>query len=129
MAFLCCCLPRFISALYIRDFFAVVFTATTAIALLASARYLRQSINDLFLRIIALTSIIYVPYDIFSDTIARSSLRSDAFMLAERFGGSALIWGGIWLVISLIVIGICLRYGLGATSNIRFGKIREDRAR
>ncbi len=118
-----------LTALYIRDFFAVVFTAVTAIALLASARFLRQSINDLFLRIIALTSMIYVPYDIFSDTIARSTLRSDAFMLAERFGGSALIWGGIWLVISLVVIGICLRYGLGTTSNIQFGQTRTDTTR
>lgn len=117
-----------LTALYIRDLFAVVFTTTTGIALLTSARFLSQPINDLLLRIIALTSMIYVPYDIFSDTIARSSMRSDAFMLAERFGGTAMLWGAIWLVISLVVIGICLRYGLGAASNIQFGSIQKPRS-
>jgi hypothetical protein len=64
---------------------------------------------------------IYVPFDIFSDTIARSGIRSDAYMLAERFGGATVMWGGLWLVISLAVIGACLRYGLGERSNIGFG--------
>jgi hypothetical protein len=68
--------------------------------------------------VIGLTSLIYVPYDIFDDTIARSTLRSDAYMLAEAFGGTAMIWGAIWLVLSGIVIAWCLRRILGTSSNI-----------
>ena len=62
-----------------------------------------------------------MPYDIFDDTIARSGARSDAYMLAETYGGSTMIWGGIWLILSIVVIGASVRYGFGPASNISFG--------
>ncbi|MEL6840809.1 MAG: M50 family metallopeptidase, partial [Pseudomonadota bacterium] len=108
----------------IRDLFALFFTIGTGVAMLVMARFLGHAANDLALRVMGLSSMIYVPYDIFSDTIARSNLRSDARMLAEEFGGTTMMWGGLWLVLSLIVIGWCLRYGLGTSSNIRFRKVR-----
>lgn len=107
-----------VTVFYVRNFFALAFCAGTGVGMLACARFLGHNINDLALRVIGLSSLIYVPYDIFSDTIARSSLRSDAFMLAERVGGTAAFWGGLWLVISLGVIGLCARYGIGDNSNI-----------
>ncbi len=108
-----------IAAFYIREWFGLGFSVGLGVLMLVSARYLPHSINDLALRVIGLTSMIYVPFDIFSDTIARSGERSDAYMLAERFGGATVMWGGMWLLISLAVIGLCLRYGLGKQSNIR----------
>ncbi len=113
-----------IAAFYIREWFALGFSIGLGVLMLASARYLPHSINDLVLRVIGLVSMIYVPFDIFSDTIARSGVRSDAYMLAEKFGGATVMWGGLWLVISLIVIGVCLRYGLGERSNIGFGQAK-----
>jgi len=107
-----------VASLFIRDWFALAFTVGTGLVMLASARYMPRDVNDLALRVIGLTSMIYVPMDIFSDTIARSGIRSDAFMLAERFGGATAIWGGLWLLISLAVIGVCFRYGLGERSNV-----------
>jgi len=71
--------------------------------------------------VIGLTSMIYVPYDIFSDTIARPGLPSDAHMLADEFGGATVLWGGAWLVISVVMIGYALRRGLGPSSNIHWG--------
>ncbi len=109
-----------IAGLYVRDLFALGFTAGTGIAMLLMAWFLGHAANDLVLRVMGLASMIYVPYDIFSDTIARSNLRSDARMLAEEFGGTTMIWGGIWLLISLGVIAACLRYGLGTSSNIKW---------
>jgi hypothetical protein len=79
---------------------------------------LSRPINDFVLRVIGLSSVIYVPYDIFSDTIARSELRSDAYMLAEQFGGPTVLWGGLWLVLSLAVIAFCMRYAIGEESNL-----------
>ncbi len=111
-----------IAAFYIREWFALGFSVGLGVLMLASARFLPHSINDLALRVIGLTSMIYVPFDIFSDTIARSGVRSDAYMLAERVGGTTVMWGGLWLVISLVVIGLCLRFGLGARSNISFSR-------
>ncbi|MFT7592886.1 MAG: hypothetical protein ACI8R4_000196 [Paracoccaceae bacterium] len=103
---------------YGRSAFALGFGVLSGGLMIASAWFLGHGPNDLLLRVIGLTSMIYVPYDIFSDTIARSHLRSDARMLAEEFGGPTLFWGGAWLLISLAVIGLCLRYGLGGNSNI-----------
>lgn len=110
-----------ITAFYIREWFALGFSVGLGVLMLASARFLPHSINDLALRVIGLTSMVYVPFDIFDDTIARAGVRSDAYLLAEQFGGATVMWGGLWLLISLVVIGMCLRFGLGARSNIAFG--------
>lgn len=107
-----------IAALYIRDGFPLLFCILTGTALLLMARFLPHGINDLTLRIVGLTSMFYVPQDILSDTIARAHLRSDARMLAEEFGGTTMLWGALWFAISLVVIGLTLRFGLGRTSNL-----------
>lgn len=105
--------------LYSREVFAVGFGLAAGAAMLAIARFLPRDYSDLILRVIGLASMIYVPYDIFSDTIQRSYLQSDARMLAEEFGGATMMWGALWIVLSLGVLALCLRYGLGADSNIR----------
>jgi hypothetical protein len=107
-----------VAALYIRDLYALTFTVITGAAMLAIARFLPAQVNDLILRVIGLSSMVYVPFDIFSDTIARSSLRSDARMLAEEFGGTTIMWGILWLIISLLIITISLRSCLGTSSNL-----------
>ena len=112
--------------LYVRDLPAVVIVAATGIALLAAARFFAQPVCDLILRVIGLSSLIYVPYDIFDDTLRRAHLRSDARMLAEEIGGTTMLWGVLWLGISLCVIWLCLRHALRTTSNIEltFGRTR-----
>ncbi|WP_306115239.1 MULTISPECIES: M50 family metallopeptidase [unclassified Roseovarius] len=108
-----------VTGLYVRDFFAIGFGMVTGLLMLGVARFLPRDVNDLTLRVIGLTSMIYVPLDIYSDTIARSHLLSDARMLADEFGGTATLWGWAWLIISLAVIVLTLRRGLGRDSNIR----------
>ena len=107
-----------IALFYIRSAFALSFTVTTGGVMLLLAWRFGHDINDLCLRIIGLSSMFYVPYDIISDTLLRSHLRSDARMLAEEFGGTTMLWGMIWLIVSIGVIGCCLRYGLGRNSNL-----------
>ena len=116
----CGVITLLIAAFYIRDLFALGFIVGTGGAMLLIARFLGHAANDMALRVMGLASIIYVPYDIFSDTIARSNLRSDAYMLAEEFGGTTVMWGGTWLALSVIVIVCCLRYGPGRSSNLAF---------
>ena len=108
-----------VTVLYVRAPFALVFGAGTGAAMLLAAKYLPRDVNDLMLRVIGLACMIYVPLDIYGDTIARGWLHSDARMLAEEFGGTTWMWGGLWLVASGWVIWMCLRRGLGANSNIR----------
>ncbi|WP_377187066.1 M50 family metallopeptidase [Ruegeria meonggei] len=109
-----------VTLLYVRDLFAMTFCVGVGAALLAMAWFLGRPLCDLVLRVIGLTSTIYVPYDIFDDTIRRSGIRSDAYMLAEEFGGATMLWGGAWLVLSIFSIFLCLRFFLGSNSNLRF---------
>ena len=119
-------LMLFVVLLYIRDTFALAFCIATGLAMIAAARFLPLAGCDLILRIIGLTSAIYVPYDIYDDTIARSGLRSDARMLAEEIGGGTMLWGGLWLVISIGAILACVRYGLGQNSNLTLPRAPSD---
>lgn len=109
-----------VTLLYIRDLFPVVFCTLSGLAMCAMAKFLSHQINDMALRVIGLSSVIYVPYDIFDDTIRRSNLQSDAYMLADHVGGPTLFWGGLWLLLSLIVVLFCLRFTLAQSSNLEW---------
>lgn len=61
------------------------------------------------LLLIGLTSLCYVPLDIYSDTLTGSIGRSDASMLADEYGGFTWLWGGVWLGLSLVIIFFVLR--------------------
>ena len=98
-----------VAALYVREAFALGFCLGTGALMLAAARYLPHGPNDLILRLIGLTSIVYVPLDIFSDTLARAHLMSDARMLADHTGIPTMLWGALWLVLSLAAIALALR--------------------
>lgn len=107
-----------VAALYVRDLSAIVFCGMAGAACLAAARFLGRPACDLILRVIGLVSLIYVPWDIFDDTLVRAHLRSDARMLAEEVGGTTMLWGGLWLILSLGVIALCLRFALERESNL-----------
>jgi len=99
--------------------FTIAFGIIAGITLVLVARYLSQDISDFILRLIGLTSMLYVPLDIFSDTISRSQLDSDARMLATEYGGTTIMWGVVWLLISVIIIFVCLRRSMFKRSAVR----------
>jgi hypothetical protein len=87
--------------------------------MILAARYLGEGLNDFLLRLIGLTSMVYVPHDIYSDTIARSSLLSDARMLAHEYGGATVLWGAAWFTVSVVLILSCLNSSVkGAAGRI-----------
>ncbi len=92
--------------------FAMTFSIVVGVVMMASAYFVPMKINDMILRVIGMTSMLYAPLDIYSDTIQRSHLRSDAFMLAEEIGGSTMIWGGIWISISVVLLALTLYISL-----------------
>jgi len=101
-----------IAAFFSQDLFALIFAGVTGVVLIFSGWMLINEINDMVLRVIGMTNLMYVPLDIYSDTIARSELPSDAFMLAAEFGGTTWLWGGIWLLISVVLVIVTLWLGL-----------------
>lgn len=98
-----------ITLVFISNTFGMMFGLLTGGAMMVLGKFGNDFFNDLVLRVIGITSMIYVPLDIYSDTISRSHLRSDARMLAEEIGGATVMWGGIWIVISLVVLFFVVR--------------------
>ncbi len=92
-----------ITLLYVRNGYGVAFGLVAAAAMIAFAVFLPNWCNDAILKLIGLMSIMYVPWDIFNDTLQRSELRSDARILAELVGGSTMMWGTLWLLMSVVV--------------------------
>ena len=101
-----------ITLIFVRNLFAVFFGLIITAVMILIGIYVHDKINNFILRLIGLTSMIYVPLDIVSDTIYRSHIKSDASMLADEFGGATIIWGSIWLIISVIILFFCLRWAL-----------------
>jgi hypothetical protein len=95
-----------------RSMFSWLFGVSTGGVMLLMANYWAKHYNDFILRLIGLTSMLYVPLDIYSDTLARSYLPSDAYLLADYMGGMTILWGGIWLLISVLVVFMVLRFSL-----------------
>lgn len=91
------------TVLFMRNLFGLAYGLGMALTLLGIARFLPPIASDYALRLIGVMSLMYVPRDIFSDTIERSHLRSDARMLAEEFGGGTWLWGGLWLILSIAI--------------------------
>jgi len=101
-----------VTTLFVRDLFAFGFSGLTGLFMILMGVKAPMQINDIILRVIGVTSMSYVPLDVYSDTIARSSLRSDAFMLAEEFGGTTVLWGAIWLLVSVVILIATLKISL-----------------
>lgn len=83
--------------------FAGVVVALVGIAL-------PDAVNDAFLKVFGLASCLYVVPDIYSDTIARSYLRSDARMLAELTHVPTVVWGGAWIAVAVVLSAVFLRW-------------------
>jgi hypothetical protein len=110
-----------LSLFFAHGMFSVAFGLAMALAMGLAATFLGQGWNDLLLRVIGLTSMIYVPYDIYRDTIARSSLLSDARMLAREFGGATMLWGAAWFVASLALICSTLFFSVKSAADSQDG--------
>ncbi len=101
-----------LTAFFVRNLYGFGFGLLGGLGALACAKFLSTWLNDVLLKLIGVVTMLYVPMDIFSDTLARSELRSDARILAEYLGGTTMFWGGLWLIVSVVVIAGALYLGL-----------------
>ena len=74
-----------ITVLYVRNAFGFAFGLAAAGAFLAAAAKLSESTNDFLIKVVGVTSALYVIPDVYSDVVLRSCW-SDATMLAEKTG-------------------------------------------
>jgi hypothetical protein len=91
-----------VALLWVRPLisFGFGFSLLTGAALILVGWKLSEDVNDFLLKLIGLTSILYVPLDIISDTLARPHLPSDARLLAELTHVPSIYWGLLWLTIA-----------------------------
>jgi hypothetical protein len=83
--------------------FGFPFTVLTGAALVAIGIKLHEDTSDFALKLIGLSSILYVPLDIISDTLARPGMPSDARMLGELTWIPGVVWGVLWVLLSVII--------------------------
>ena len=88
--------------------FGFGFHLLAGLVLLLIGILLPHRVNDVFLKLFGLASCLYVIPDIWSDTIARSHLPSDARMLAEMTHIPTVIWGGFWIIVAVAVAALFL---------------------
>lgn len=91
-----------VSIRYVRNPFGLGFGIAFGGVLGIIGLTLSESVNDLILRIIGLTSCLYAILDIKSDVLDRAHLRSDARMLSELTPISTLTWGVLWILIAIV---------------------------
>lgn len=101
--------------LYVRSVQGIAITIA-AVALFGwMAARPRLAVASMILRLIGLTSLLYAPLDIWQDTIAGGRGQSDAAMLADLYGGTEWLWGGVWLLLTGVLVVLLLRRWMRST--------------
>lgn len=96
---------------YVRNGFGFFYGLGFGAAMFLLGFILPGIVNDLVLKIIGLTSILYAIADIKDDLITRTVANSDAAVLARESFGTPQLWGIIWIVIAL---GAAVLFLMGA---------------
>jgi len=90
----------YVTLRYVRNGFGFGFGLASSAGLLAAGKYLPNEANDFLLKVIGTTSMGYAVLDVWSDIMIRSC-QSDATILANMTGIPPVVWGGLWIVLSL----------------------------
>ena len=94
---------------YVRTWFGFVYTLVAGLVLLIVALKLRPAASEWLLAAIGSMSMLYAVADIASDVIFRHSEASAAAVLARLTGVPALVWGLVWIGVSLGVLAAVVR--------------------
>jgi hypothetical protein len=96
------------AGLYVRNLFGLALSVAFGGAMVAAGRYLPEEVNDPILKTIGLTSCMYAVLDILDDVLQRPGIGSDADMLAQLTHIPSVVWGAVWMVVSVVVSGWAL---------------------
>jgi len=97
------------AVLYVRTPFGLAYTIAAGLVLLAVAARLPAAASETLLAAIGAMSALYAVADVVSDVIRRHSDQSDAAALARLTGVPAVLWGVLWIGLSLAVLAALLR--------------------
>jgi hypothetical protein len=90
--------------LYVRSWFGFVYCVIAGLAFLAVSTWLAPTASEFLLAAVGAMSSLYAVADIASDVIFRHSAASDAAGLARATGIPSLVWGILWIAVSLATL-------------------------
>jgi hypothetical protein len=90
-----------LSLIFVRSLFGLAFGLGFGLALLAVALWLPAAVNDLLLKFLGLTSVLYAVIDIKEDLISRTVPGSDAYAMSRELFLPPVFWGVLWIAIAL----------------------------
>ncbi len=105
----------FVTIFYIRSGFGFLFGLLFGASLLVIGKFLSESVNDILLKYIGLTSMLYAVFDIKDDLITRTVSDSDASVMAREYFGTPMMWGIIWIVFAVLASWFILRTAVRKT--------------
>lgn len=98
-----------ITALFIRTWFGILFGVLFGGGMIVLGKFAPDFVNDIVLKIIGMTSVLYAIIDIKQDLINRTVPGSDAYAMSQLFILPPVFWGILWIIIALIASFFILR--------------------
>lgn len=102
-------LTLLVTVIYVRSMFGFAYGLLAGAAMLLVAVKLPEKVSDVLVKVIGVTSCLYAVWDIGSDVLTRSIPDSDASQLARITFIPAVVWGVLWILVSLAVIVLAMR--------------------
>lgn len=90
-----------VTLVFVRTLFGLAFGVGFGLALLAAARWLPPAANDLLLKLLGVTSMLYAVIDIKEDLITRTVPGSDAWAMSRELFLPPVFWGVLWMALAL----------------------------
>lgn len=85
----------------VRSLFGFAFGAAFSGALLASSTLLPGRFNDVLMRFLGLTSVLYAVIDIKENLVSRTVPGSDAHAMSELLFLPPVFWGVVWMAVAV----------------------------
>jgi hypothetical protein len=101
--------------------FAVVFGVV-----LAGTAPMPRPVSELVLRVIGVTSCLYAILDIKSDVLDREHDSSDASRLAAMTGVPSVVWGTVWIAVSLVVTFYAAKWAVTGVKAPKYNPAHDD---
>lgn len=98
-----------VTLLYVRSLFGFLYGLLAGAALVFCAVKLPRDFLDDLLQTIGVVSCLYALWDIGSDVLIREAPGSDASALGLITGVPGVVWGVLWIALSLTVVFFALR--------------------
>lgn len=98
-----------LTVVLVRSVFGVLFGVGFGLALLAAARWLPAAANDVLLKLIGVTSVLYAVIDIKEDLVNRTVPGSDAWAMSQELFFPPLFWGVLWMALALAAAVVLVR--------------------